>query len=88
MSAMVRDGRIASNGGHQLQSEHTGWRGKRVDLVLTGFVAAHAKVTIAEVFDNGHPLNVLYTFLSGIWAKSCQECFGVIPESVGSPGCQ
>ena len=24
MSAMVRDGRIASNGGHQLQSEHTG----------------------------------------------------------------
>ena len=66
MSAMVRDGRIASNGGHQLQSEHTGWRGKRVDLVLTCFVAAHAKVTTAEVFDNVHPLNALYTFLSEI----------------------
>ena len=64
MSAMVRDGRIASNGGHQLQSEHTGWRGKRVDLVPTFFVAAHAKVTTAEVFDNVHPLNALYTFLS------------------------
>ena len=37
-----------------------------MDLVLSWLVAAHAKVTIAEVFDNVHPLNALYTFLSEI----------------------
>ena len=34
--------------------------------MLCGCTIAHAKVTTAEVFDNVHPLNALYTFLSGI----------------------
>ena len=66
MSAMVRDGRIASNGGHQLQSEHTGEGKEWTWFLCTWLVAAHAKVTTAEVFDNVHPLNALYTFLSEI----------------------
>ena len=64
MSAMVRDGRIASNGGHQLQSEHTG-EGKE----WTWFLHAlwlHMQKLPAEVFDKVHPLNVLYTFLPAI----------------------
>lgn len=64
MSAMVRDGRIASNGGHQLQSEHTG-EGKE----WTWFLHAlwlHMQKLPAEVFDNVHPLNALCTFLPAI----------------------
>ena len=64
---MVRDGRIASNGGHQLQSEHTG-EGKEWTWFLHALWLhnAHAKVSTAEVFDNVHPLNALYTFLPAI----------------------
>ena len=63
-----------------------------MDLVLTCFVAAHAKVTTAEVFDNVHPFNALYTFLSEIFRLKVAKSVLVSSQSQWAPldvsGCQ